>query len=84
MVKKIILKNVCEGRALRIVVGITMLVLLMAGGAGATKFIRNDATGGDCTSFGTWNSGTKTCTMTADLIETIQIASMLIFYIVLK
>jgi len=34
MVKKIILKNVCEGRALRIVVGITMLVLLMAGGGG--------------------------------------------------
>jgi nitrous oxidase accessory protein len=67
--------NICGGRALRIAVGFTVLVLVMAGGAGATKFIRNDATGGDCTSFGTWNNGTKTCTMTADLIETIQIDS---------
>ena len=70
-----ILKNVSRGHALRIAVGITMLVLVMAGGAGATKFIRNDATGGDCTSFGTWNAGTKTCTMTADIIETIQMES---------
>jgi hypothetical protein len=63
------------GHALRIAVGIMALVLLMAGGAGATKFIRNDATGGDCTSFGIWDNVTKTCTMTSDLIETIQIDS---------
>jgi parallel beta-helix repeat protein len=51
------------------------LALVMTGGAGATKFIRNDATGGDCTSFGIWDNVTKTCTMTSDLIETIQIDS---------
>jgi len=41
----------------------------------STKFIRDDATGGDCTSIGTWNSGTKTCTLTMDLTEPIQIDS---------
>ena len=66
--------NAYRGYSLRIAVGITALVLLMAGGAVA-KSIRDDATGGDCTSFGTWNSATKTCTMTTDLTEGIQIAS---------
>jgi parallel beta-helix repeat protein len=64
-----------RGRTLRIAIGLTVLVLVMAGEAGATKSINNNATGGDCTSFGTWNNITKTCTMTADLIETIQIDS---------
>ena len=66
--------NAYRGYSLRIAVGITALVLLMAGGAVA-KSIRDDATGGDCTSFGTWNAATKTCTMTTDLTEGIQIAS---------
>lgn len=39
----------------------------------ADKFIRDDATGGDCNSIGIWNSATKTCTLTTDLAETIQI-----------
>jgi parallel beta-helix repeat protein len=64
-----------RGIALRIAFGFTVLVLVMAGGAGATKFITNDATGGDCTSFGTWNAATMTCTMTTDLTEGIQIDS---------
>ncbi len=63
------------GRALRIAVGITMLVLLVAGEAGATKSINNNATGGDCTSIGTWNVASKTCTLTTDLTETIEIDS---------
>ena len=29
--------------------------------------ISDDATGGDCTTIGTWNSGTKTCTLTGNL-----------------
>src|SRR5659263_175256 len=70
-----IFKNIGRGHTLRIAIGIMTLVLVMAAGAQATKFIRNDATGGDCTSFGTWNAATLTCTMTADLIETIQIDS---------
>lgn len=41
----------------------------------STKFIKDDATGGDCTSIGTWDSATKTCTLTTDINETIQIDS---------
>jgi len=40
-----------------------------------TKYIRDDATGGDCTLIGNWDGGTKTCTLTTNLTETIQIAS---------
>ncbi len=40
-----------------------------------TKFIRDDATGGDCTAIGTWDNATKTCTLTGDVNETIQIDS---------
>ncbi|MHB9111766.1 MAG: right-handed parallel beta-helix repeat-containing protein [Thermoleophilia bacterium] len=35
--------------------------------AATTKYIRDDATGGDCTSVGTWNSAAKTCYLTSDL-----------------
>jgi len=31
-----------------------------------TRVISDDSTGGDCTSIGTWDWGTKTCTVTAD------------------
>jgi parallel beta-helix repeat protein len=41
----------------------------------STRFINNNATGGDCILIGTWNSATKTCTLTTDLSETIQIDS---------
>lgn len=41
----------------------------------STKFIRDDATGGDCYAIGIWDSPTKTCTLTTDLNETIQIDS---------
>jgi len=39
----------------------------------STKFIKDDATGGDCVSIGAWNANTKTCTLTTDLTESIQI-----------
>ena len=32
----------------------------------AFKTISNDSTGGDCSTIGTWNSATKTCTLTSD------------------
>jgi hypothetical protein len=64
-----------RGRVLRIAVGITMLGLLLAGGAGATKSINSNATGGDCASIGTWNVASKTCTLKTDLSETIEIDS---------
>lgn len=38
-----------------------------------TKFIKNNATGGDCTLIGLWDSFSKQCTLTADLFESIQI-----------
>ncbi len=37
----------------------------------STKFINN--TGGDCSSIGTWDDGTSTCTLTTDPTETIEI-----------
>lgn len=41
----------------------------------STKFIKDNATGGDCSTIGIWDSSTKTCTLTKDLNETIQIDS---------
>jgi parallel beta-helix repeat protein len=41
----------------------------------STKFIADNATGGDCTTIGTWNQSTKTCTLTTDITETVQIDS---------
>ncbi|OGE84530.1 MAG: hypothetical protein A3B23_01445 [Candidatus Colwellbacteria bacterium RIFCSPLOWO2_01_FULL_48_10] len=41
----------------------------------STKYITDNATGGDCTTIGTWNSSTKTCTLTTNLTETIQIGA---------
>ncbi len=39
----------------------------------STKFIEDDATGGDCILIGIWNATTKTCILTTDINETIQI-----------
>lgn len=39
----------------------------------STKFIKDDTTGGDCSSIGTWDQITKTCALTQDVNETIQI-----------
>jgi len=41
----------------------------------STKFINDNATGGDCYLIGIWDSATKTCTLTTDVYETIQIDS---------
>ena len=37
--------------------------------------IRDDPTGGDCTSVGSWNAASKTCTLTTDLSNPLDIAS---------
>jgi parallel beta-helix repeat protein len=37
-------------------------------------FIRNDATGGDCTSIGNWDAATKTCLLTQDVQGGIEVA----------
>ena len=41
----------------------------------STKFIKDDATGGDCSSIGLWNNSKKTCSLSSDVYETIQIDS---------
>jgi parallel beta-helix repeat protein len=41
----------------------------------STKFIKDDSNGGDCFLIGNWNSESKTCTLTKDVNETIQIDS---------
>jgi len=41
----------------------------------STKFIKDDTTGGDCYLIGTWNIITKTCILSQDVYETIQIDS---------
>ncbi len=57
----------------RIAIGILALLLVIVSGAGATKLINDNATGGDCTSIGTWDAANKTCTLTTNLAETVQI-----------
>lgn len=37
--------------------------------------ITDDASGGDCSSIGTWDVSTKTCTLTSDLSEIVEIIS---------
>jgi len=54
-------------------ISIPHLVFILPGPG--TKFISDNATGGDCTSIGTWDGGTKTCTLTGDVYETVQIDS---------
>jgi M6 family metalloprotease-like protein len=39
----------------------------------STKFIADNATGGDCTTIGNWNQTTKTCTLAQDITETVQV-----------
>ncbi|KKS82680.1 MAG: Cell surface protein [Candidatus Wolfebacteria bacterium GW2011_GWC1_43_10] len=39
----------------------------------STKFIKDDFSGGDCVSMGAWDVASKTCTLTSDVFESIQI-----------
>ena len=51
-----------------------VLPLILASNAYAYT-ITDDATGGDCSAIGTWDSGSKTCTLSGDLTEGIVIGS---------
>ncbi len=47
---------------------VCLVAVGMAPAAGTSvRYISNTATGGDCTSIGTWDQYTKTCTLTTDL-----------------
>src|SRR3989344_2782811 len=41
----------------------------------STKFLRDDVTGGDCITIGTWNFDTRVCVLSVNVNETIQIDS---------
>ena len=41
----------------------------------STVFIADDASGGDCTSVGSWDDPSNTCTLTTDVNATIQLSS---------
>lgn len=41
----------------------------------STKIVKNDSTGGSCSTFGVWDQSSLTCTMTQDVFEAIEIAS---------
>ncbi len=64
----------------RIAVLISIIVLLGVVSTGSARAdpgtitILNNATGGDCSSVGIWDSATKTCTLSMDLIGSIVIA----------
>lgn len=61
-----------------LILTISLLSLLGTGVAHAapgTKYIRDDATGGDCTTIGYWDLATKTCTLRMNLTDSIVIAS---------
>lgn len=45
-------------------------IMVPSAQAAGTKYIRDNATGGDCASIASWNNLTKTCTLTADLPST--------------
>jgi len=52
-----------------------LATLLVATESRATVFLEDDGTGGDCTTIGTWDAGSKTCTMTIDINDSIRINS---------
>lgn len=67
-------ETICGGIR-RLLVALTIMMAVTFGvttGAWAL-FIYDNATGGDCTSIGNWDSATKTCTLTTDLSEPIEI-----------
>jgi len=54
-----------------------IFVAVMHAGVSETSafIIMDNTTGGDCAYFGNWNAKTKTCTLTADLEEAVEISS---------
>jgi len=58
-----------------IIFGIAIIASFSVNDVFAEKTISDDATGGDCSSIGTWDAGTKTCTLSGDLSEGIVIGS---------
>jgi hypothetical protein len=51
------------------------MIWMMVPSSFAEISITDDSTGGDCTTIGTWNSASKTCTLTSDISDNIVINS---------
>jgi len=51
------------------------MIGLMAPSAFAELTITDDATGGDCSTVGTWDAGTRTCTFTSDVSEQVTVGA---------
>ena len=62
-------------RFLLLSVLVVFLVGIIVPNAFAELIITDDATGGGCTTYGTWDSASKTCTLTSDVSEPITIDS---------
>ena len=60
-------------RFLLLSVLVVFLVGIIVPNAFAQIYITDDATGGGCTTIGTWDSASKTCTLTSDVSEQITI-----------
>ena len=54
---------------------VVCVIGVMIPSAFAEVVIKNDETGGDCTQFGTWDGGTKTCTLSNDIHDSIKFGS---------
>jgi parallel beta-helix repeat protein len=54
---------------------ISTTIFFMFTGSAMAYSIRDDVTGGDCSLIGTWDSVTKTCTLSADVTQGLSVAS---------
>ena len=73
-----------ETKSTRLCVSVFVAVVILVGGlpllavparADPGWTLRDDATGGDCTLIGVWDGSTKTCTLTTDVFQGIDIVS---------
>ena len=52
-----------------------LATLIVATDSRATVLLEDNATGGDCTLVGAWDGGSKTCTITLDINDSVSINS---------
>ena len=52
-----------------------LLSMLVPAAAGATVYLSDNATGGDCEIFGDWQVDTRTCTLNRNIAEPVEIIS---------
>ena len=66
--------NYLGGKIIHLAAGLVMAAVLLtltasvAVSAESTKYLRDNATGGDCTAVGSWDQYSLTCTLSGDLV----------------